>query len=114
MGYNRFLPYTRLVVFNLTTRDPHTRTTVLEPYSRTLCTEYEGYGVRRLPYFKGTELGTEYGYFFDEGYRTFKGTTFSTEYGDFFKYEVQGVRGTKSTKVRMRVPADDHEGMSMT
>ena len=50
----------------------------------------EGYGVRRVPYFKGT--------------------TFSTEYGDFFEYVVQGVRGTKSTKVRMRVP--DGHGMT--
>ena len=64
-------------VFMVMARDPHTRTAVLEPYSRTLCTEYEGYGVRRVPYFKGTELGTEYGYFFDD--------------------RVQRVRSTKST-----------------
>ena len=56
----------------LRARDPQTRMAVLEPYSRTLCTDYEWYGVRRVPYFKGT--------------------TFITEYGDFFENEVQGVR----------------------
>ena len=47
-------------------------------------TEYEEYGVRRVPYFKGTEFGTGY--------------------GDISEYGVRGVRGTKSTKVRIRVP----------
>ena len=73
----------------LENRDAHTRTAVLAPYFRTFRTEYKEYGARRPSY-----LGS---------------TDFSTGYGHFYQHGVRGVRSTKSTKVRMSIPAREEQ-----
>ena len=54
-------------VLSIQTRDAHTRTLVLAPYSRTLRTEHEKYGVQ--PYSWGTNFSTGYGHFHQHGVR---------------------------------------------
>ena len=86
--------------YNVTTKDAHTRTFVLAPYSRTLRTEYEKYGVQRVSYPKSTDWSTGYGNFCQNGVRRVRGTksTVLVKYG--FWYGVRlifGVRSTEST-----------------
>ena len=81
-------------------RDAHTRTFVLAPYSRTLRSEYEKYGVQRVSYPKSTDWSTGYGNFCQNGVRRVRGTksTVLVKYG--FWYGVRlifGVRSTEST-----------------
>ena len=52
-------------------RDAHTRTVVLAPYFRTLCTNYMEYGVRRPSYLGSTDFSTGSGHFSSTTYEEY-------------------------------------------
>ena len=68
-------------------------------------TEYGGYGVRWVPYSKGTKKGTGYGNFSEYRVRRVRGTKGTvlrgygkgTGYSNFSENRVRRVRGTKDT-----------------